>query len=573
MRTIIKNKWIKYLLVVCLGFAVCLLTACSTKQVNASSLKVPGDYLRAGEQDVQCWRDIKFGLFVHWGPVSLKGTEIGWSRGGERRGTGGTGTIPVEVYDNLYKQFNPVKFNADEWVQIAKDAGMKYLVFTTKHHDGFSMFDSKLTDYKITSSPFKRDVVKELADACHKAGLGLGFYYSQPDWHHPDYRTENHARYIKYLHSQLDELCSNYGKVDVIWFDGLGGKAKDWDAGNLFKLIRQLQPDVIINNRCGIPGDFGTPEQEIGSFKIDRPWETCMTICRQWAWKPNDNMKSLKQCVQTLVRVVGGDGNFLFNVGPMPTGAIEPRQIERLKEMGVWLSKYGQSIYATRGGPFKPGPWGASTHKDNRIYVHIFNWQGESIKLPAISKKIVADSVLTGGTAVVKQTKEGIEISVPKDRRRDIDTIVVLELDGPAGEIAPVGIPSSSLAYRKKAQASNVFRNMQGYGPDKAFDDDDTTRWATDGGTPHQAWLAVDLGKPTTFNRAVIHEGDWDRVRNFELQYKADGKWQSFYHGIKLGDTAILTFEPVTARYVRLNILQATESPTIWEFRLFAPEK
>jgi len=547
------------------------------KQVNASSLKVPGDYLRAGEQDVQCWRDIKFGLFIHWGPVSLMGAEISWSRGGERRGRGGTGSIPVEVYDNLYRSFYPAQFDAKEWVQVAKDAGMKYLVFTTKHHDGFSMFDSKLTDYKITNSPFKRDVVKELADACHDAGIRLGWYYSPRDWYHPDYLTENHRRYEDFYHGQMKELCSNYGRVDIIWFDGLGGKAEDWDPDshrNLFKLIRQLQPDVIINNRGGLPGDFDTPEQRVGGFRSDRPWETCMTICRQWAWKPNDNMKSLKQCVQTLVRVVGGDGNFLFNFGPMPTGAIEPRQIERLKEMGVWLSKYGQSIYATRGGPFKPGPWGASTHKDNRIYVHIFNWQGESIKLPAISKKIVAASVLTGGTAVVKQTKEGIEISVPKDRRRDIDTIVVLELDGPAGEIAPVGIPSSSLAYRKKAQASNVFRNMQGYGPDKAFDDDDTTRWATDGGT-HQAWLwlAVDLGKPTTFNRAVIHEGDWDRVRNFELQYKADGKWQSFYHGIKLGDTAILTFEPVTARYVRLNILQATEGPTIWEFRLFAPEK
>jgi len=151
------------------------------------------------------------------------------------------------IYDNLYKQFNPVKFNADEWVQIAKDAGMKYLVFTSKHHDGFSMFDSELTDYKITNSPFKRDVVKELADACHKAGLKLGYYYSPVDWYHPDYRTENHARYIKFLHGQLREICSNYGQIDIIWFDGLGGSAKDWDSENLFKMIRRLQPDVIID--------------------------------------------------------------------------------------------------------------------------------------------------------------------------------------------------------------------------------------------------------------------------------------------------------------------------------------
>jgi len=231
---------------------------------------------------------------------------------------------------------------------------MKYLVFTTKHHDGFCMFDTKLTDYKITNSPFGRDVVKELADACHEANFRLGFYYSPPDWHHPDYRTANHPRYIEYLHGQLRELCSNYGRLDILWFDGLGGKATDWDAERLFKMIRTLQPHIIINNRCGLPGDFDTPEQRIGRFQTNRPWESCITIGRQWAWKPNDRLKSLKQCIDILVRCVGGDGNLLLNVGPMPTGEIEPRQVARLKEIGAWLARYGESIYGTRGGPFPP---------------------------------------------------------------------------------------------------------------------------------------------------------------------------------------------------------------------------
>ena len=188
----------------------------------------------------QVAQSLKFGLFVHWGPVSLEGTEIGWSRGGARRGTGGTGEIPLDVYDNLYKKFNPVKFNADEWVRIAKAAGMRYLVFTSRHHDGFSKFDTKLTDYKITSpdSPYRKDIVKELADACHEGGPEVGLYYSQPDWHHPDYRTANHARYIEYMHGQVRELMTNYGRVDMLWFDGLGGTAKDWDAETLFKMIR-----------------------------------------------------------------------------------------------------------------------------------------------------------------------------------------------------------------------------------------------------------------------------------------------------------------------------------------------
>jgi len=564
----LRNNRISYSSAI-VGLVFCLLTITCTKSADTGT----SNFLQAGEQDIQAWRQMKFGLFIHWGPVSLKGTEIGWSRGGERRGRNdkSTGSVPVEVYDNLYKQFNPVKFDAGQWVQIAKDAGMKYLVFTSKHHDGFSMFDSKLTDYKISNSPFKRDVVAELADACHKGGLKLGYYYSPVDWYHPDYRTENHARYIEFMHGQLREICSNYGRIDIIWFDGLGGTAKDWDSENLLTMIRRLQPHVIINNRAGLPADHDTPEQRIGAFQTGRPWETCMTICQQWAWKPNDELKSLKQCIDTLVKVVGGDGNLLFNVGPMPTGEIEPRQVERLKEMGAWLKEYGQSIYATRGGPFMPGPWGASTHKDNNIYVHILSWPDEKLTLPPVPKKIIASSVLTGGTVIVKQTEEFIEISVPESYRQELDTIIKLDLDGPAGEIAPLSLPSASLVYRKKVRASNVYQNISQHGPDKAVDDDPATRWATDSGVK-QAWLEVDMGKPITFNRVKISE-EYERVREFELQYKDNGQWKTFTRGAKIGPDYVKDFEPVTAGQVRLNILDATDGPTIWEFQLLAPRK
>ncbi len=560
-----RNRWSFGIYV---GIVLCLLMACN---INGNNVKDTKDYLQAGEQDMQSWREMKFGLFIHWGPVSLKGTEIGWSRGGERRGQGGKGEIPVEEYDNLYKEFNPIKFNADEWIQVAKDAGMKYLVFTSKHHDGFSMFDSKHTDYKITNSPFKRDVVKELADACHKAGVKLGFYYSPVDWYHPDYRTENHSRYIEFMHGQIRELCTNYGRLDIMWFDGLGGSAKDWDSENMFKMIRELQPHIIINNRAGLPADHDTPEQRIGKFQHDRAWETCMTICRQWAWKPDDQMKSFKQCIQTLVSVVGGDGNLLFNVGPMPDGRIEPRQVDRLKEMGQWLKKYGESIYGTRGGPFKTGSWGASTHKGDTIYLHIFNCDNNTITLPPIPKKIIASSMLTDGNAKVKQSNEAIEVSVPKAHQQEIDTIIELQLDDPASEIAPVGMLSSSLAYGKKAKASNIFQNSSAYGPAKAVDDDPATRWATDAGTK-QAWLEVDLGKSMMFNRAMVSE-EFDRVQKFELQYKDGEQWRTFTKGMKIGKKLELEFSQVTARHVRLDILDATEGPTIWEFQLFAPKR
>ena len=568
MRT---TKQIQHTSIVALALALCSVAACSQNQAGAADPKDSKDYLNADARDVRNWQEMKFGLFIHWGPVSLKGTEIGWSRAGERRGTGGTGEIPVEEYDNLYKQFNPVKFNADEWVQIARDAGMKYLVFTSKHHDGFSMFDSKLTDYKITNSPFKRDVVKELADACHKAGLKLGYYYSPVDWHHPAYRTQNHSSYIEYLHGQLREICSNYGKIDIIWFDGLGGSAKDWDSENLFKIIRTLQPHVIINNRAGLPADHDTPEQEIGKFQNDRPWETCMTICNQWAWKPDDRMKSLKQCIDTLVRVVGGDGNLLFNVGPMPDGRIEPRQVERLKEMGDWLKKYGKTIYAARGGPFKSGPWGASTYKDNTIYVHVLTWPGDTLTLPAIPRKITSAVLLTRGALSLNQTDNAIEISVADAPPDEIDTIIELTLDGPASEITPRVLPSDSLTTGKKATASNIFQNSPSHGPDKAIDDDPATRWATDSGTK-QVWLEIDLGQHTTFDRIKISE-EFDRVQKFELQYKDGDKWRTFVQGDKIGPDYSKKCDPITARHVRLNILDAADGPTIWEFHLFAPKE
>jgi alpha-L-fucosidase len=389
---------------------------------------------------IKWWEEARFGLFIHWGPVSLKGQEIGWSR--EKGPNGARGTIPVEVYDNLYKEFNPRQFDAKEWVAVAKAAGMKYLVFTSKHHDGFCEFDSKLTDYRITSSnsPFRRDVVKELADACHQAGIRFGLYYSQPDCHHPDYRTAHHDRYVRYLHGQVRELLTNYGQLDVIWFDGLGGSAKDWDADQLFTMIHKLQPGIIINNRCGLPGDFDTPEQTIGAFRVDRPWESCITIGSQWAWRPNDQIKSLRECVQTLVNCAGGNGNLLLNAGPMPTGEIEPRQVARLKEIGEWLGKCGESIYGTRGGPYKPGNGIVSTCKGKTVYVHVLKWNGDTVTLPVLPRKIVSSSTLTGGTVQVTTGGQSLTLAVSEKDRQEIDTIIKLELDSPATDIAPLAV-------------------------------------------------------------------------------------------------------------------------------------
>jgi len=408
---------------------------------------------------MQWWREGRFGMFVHWGPVSLRGTEIGWSRGKQ---------VPREQYDQLYKQFNPTKFDAEEWIEVAKDAGMKYLVITSKHHDGFCLWPSEYTDYHIGNTPFKRDVLKELSEACKENGVQFCTYHSICDWHHPDYpldspggstekSTHNMPRYYQYLKHQSKEIIDNYGPLGIMWFDGEWEKPWTREYGNkLYDYLMKIQPTLIINNRVSKgrhgmagttkqshlnSGDYDTPEQRVGGFNRERPWETCMTICRQWAWKPDDQMKSARECIQTLLRTVGGDGNLLFNVGPMPDGQIEPRQVERLKEMGAWLEKYGDGVYATRGGPFKPGKWGASTCKDDKVYLYVMNWRSDGkLMLPAIAQKIISYRTLDSGQVSVKQGEGSIEIYLPSSDRDEIATVIELAVDGKAFDINPVEV-------------------------------------------------------------------------------------------------------------------------------------
>ncbi len=461
---------------------------------------------------------------------------------------------------------------------------MKYIVIVAKHHDGFCMFDSKLTDYKITNSPFQRDVCAELAAACHAAGISLGFYYSPPDWHNPDF-IKHEDQYIQYMQGQVRELLTNYGPVDILWFDHDGGRntAEMWGDDTLFPMIRQLQPQILVTKRCGGWGDFNTPEQKIGGFDDKNAWESCMTISSNnaWAWGGDkDGVKPLADIVKMLVTCAGGDGNMILNVGPQPDGEINTQQAGRLKEMGEWMDKYGESIYDTRGGPYKPAKWGVSTHKENNIYLHICTWSGDSLVLPPINKKILKSELLGGGTVNVRQDDSGITIAVPPSSRQDIDTVVKLELDGPAGDIPPLDLTSGSvangkdasgsIAHGKDATASNVFQNDSSYAAGKAFDNDPDTRWATDDGTT-QAWLEVDLGKPITISRAVINEAFPGRVQSFELQYKDGEQYQTFYTGTNLGSNFETSdFKPITAQHIRLNILKASNGPTISEFLLFS---
>lgn len=385
------------------------------------------EFRQGPERKLGWFRDAKFGLMIHWGPASLLGTEMSWSRS-DHRGEAGSGPVATSTYDRLYERFNPVEFNADEWARVAKSAGAKYLVFVTKHHDGFCMFDSRLTDYTVLHSPLHRDVTAEVADACRRAGLRLGFYYSQPDWHHPDYHAGRHARYIQYLDGQISELCTNYGRVDVLWFDGLYWRTWDWDSPGLFRLVHELQPGALINDRAGFDGDFATLEQGAWEYETRRAWESCITLGEQWSWKPGDKLKSSRECVEKLVRCVGGGGNLLLNIGPRPDGHIDPPQVECLEAIGAWLRSYGESIYGTRAGPLKPGPWGVSTHRGHTVYLHLLK-TGE-LTLPPLPSRVLSAKLLTPGEFTLDQAENATRISVKPTDPSEIDNILVLHMRG-----------------------------------------------------------------------------------------------------------------------------------------------
>jgi alpha-L-fucosidase len=409
---------------------------------------------------VQWWRDAKFGMFIHWGlyAIPARGEWVQWNE-----------QIPVDEYARLAGQFNPTNFTPDSWADLAKVAGAKYVVLTSRHHDGFALFDDGTNSFTSVNSAAHRDFVAEYVQAIRKAGLRVGLYYSPLDWRFPGYilpdlqRQSAEAMREQY-HRQVEALASRYGKIDVLWFDGgemdwlnFGGEWSgaqwrkrpagqhyrggfNWQHDQAHATLRRLQPDVVINGRADMPEDFRSREGwgALGNFDDQHPWELCVTIAGAWGYEPNKSPRPLKDYIQLLAKVAGRDGNLLLNVGPDANGRIDPPQAARLREIGAWLAKYGDSIYATRGGPFLPGDWGASTHRDKTIYVHILKWPGQKLVLPAIAAKMIRATALTGGEVSCNQNENGIEISLPDSARNDIDTIVTLELDSPANAIQPV---------------------------------------------------------------------------------------------------------------------------------------
>lgn len=349
-------------------------------------------------QRTEWFREARFGMFIHWGIYAIPARGE-WVRNREK--------LSVEDYQPYFDTFNPVDYNPREWAKAAKNAGMKYAVMTAKHHDGFCLFDSKFTEYKSTNTPAGRDLIREYAEAFRAEGLKVGFYYSLLDWHHPDYphygdgihpESENEAwkgkqhnfdNYIEYIHNQVRELVTNYGKIDIMWFDFSYGKmsGETWKATELVKMVRELQPGILIDNRLGgnmeaefpepYAGDFEGPEQVIpheGIFDEKGrpiPWEACVTLNNDWGYSTNDDYKSATDVVHALVDVVSKGGNLLLNVGPDARGNIPEKSLEILSEVGKWISLNVESIYGCGTAPFPKPEWGRFTIKNDVLYAHI----------------------------------------------------------------------------------------------------------------------------------------------------------------------------------------------------------
>ena len=404
------------------------------------------------------WFDsARFGMFIHWGAFSVPGSGE-WVMNDRN--------ITVPEYSRLQTVFNPVRFDASKWVSAAKRAGMQYITLITRHHDGFSDWDTKQSDWKITNTDWKQDAVKLIANECQRQGIKLFVYYSLLDWYRSDYQYEtgrtghgtgrtapsdwNH--YIAFMKAQLTELLTQYGPIAGVWFDGYwdqlaNDKDKinkpnvDWHLQEIYAMIHQLQPQCLIGNNhhlSPIPGeDFQMFEKDLPGANTagfnqtsisHLPLETCETINGAWGYNKSDkNFKSVNDLIHYLVRAAGSNANFLLNIGPMPTGQVQPEFIERLHAIGEWTAKNGDTIYGTRGGPIPPRSWGVSTQKDGKTYVHILDLKDEYLALPAVPGVKRAHLFHSTAPVEMKTLDGGLLLKLPENVRDPIDTIVVLE--------------------------------------------------------------------------------------------------------------------------------------------------
>ncbi|HNQ88188.1 MAG TPA: alpha-L-fucosidase [Verrucomicrobiota bacterium] len=518
------------------------------------------------------FREARFGLFIHWGLYAVPAGE--WK---DNRNYGEwfleETKMPVSQYAAFVPQFNPVRFDARQWARAAREAGMRYVVITSKHHDGFALWRSGLTDWGIKSTPFARDPMKELAEACRAEGLRFCFYHSIMDWHHPDWGTRrawndlatgtpDMDRYVTYMKGQLRELITGYGPLGILWFDGEWESPWTHERGvDLYNFVRSLQPSIIINNRVGKGragmggmdqgkgvGDYGTPEQEIPptGFGPGVDWESCMTMNNHWGYNRHDqNWKSTSTLVRNLIDCASKGGNYLLNVGPTAEGTFPEASVQRLAEIGAWMKVNGESIYGTTASPFPKSPWGRATQKAGRLYLHVYQWPADGrLSLPlrnaATAARLLAQPEVRIG---IKRQPESLELTLPASSPDPIAAVIALDVVGAPDVVAvlPAQAADGSLALKAEEAAlaghgariehKNGIANL-GYWVDPR----ETAAWT------------VRVDRPGTFvvsaEYALAPGSDGSRVRiecganRLESQLKSTGGWDQF-QTVALGELRV----------------------------------
>jgi alpha-L-fucosidase len=571
----------------------------------------------------------RYGAFIHWGPATVLGREISWTRQVK---------TPYREYDALYKRFNPTEFDAEAWVRALLDGGFHYLTFVTKHHEGFAMWDTKTTDHNIMRSPFGRDVVKEISEACRKLKLPLSFYYSIADFYNPDcvgatnvgeysanfYKPDptkpidtsaenlgppgyslpagqkpDFNRYVSYMKAQLKELTENYGPVLSWWFDG--GWQKEWtyDRGvDLLKYLRSLQPDTLTDQRIGTAfngnvymptwfptdkkhvGDYAVLEVDMPRFNREIPWEyTTPANDRSYAWTPGPYGDPTKW-IENLVKSACGDGNYILGVSAPPTGRFEPELIDKLKQADAWLRRYGESVYETRGGVYKRTNTYGSTCKGNKIFLHVFDTTATKLVLPPLPKKIRRSIMLNGGEVKVGQTDQAVTVEIGPYDFQTPTTIVMLELESSAEEITPIGETPLNRDVAVRSSNEDPLTDRL------ASDGDMSTFWKADGNTV-QPWLEYDLGSEKSISRAILFEGEYEgecsNIHKLQLEAQLQGQWKPITDLLTtwgngeppFDDWPIsilhpeIRFPPVKVQHVRLKMLRVSGRPIIHEFALY----
>lgn len=528
------------------------------------------------------WRSMRMGLFIHWGPSSGKALHPSHSHA-RKSPFNPHGSVPAQVYDTFYKTFNPVKYDPDQWLKLAYNAGMRYTVFVAKHHDGFCMFKTDATDYNIMATPYGKDVAGLFAAACKRNGLALGWQISPKDWKHPDFSV-NQDKYNEYYLHLIDTLTRSYGPVSVLWFDGIEPvPLAKWGkvAQTVPALAYARNPTTMLGVHGAVKEDFLSFEYMVGPFDRDKPWETCEAI-NPSGWVYNKPMPAypFRNLLRNLVYTVARDGNYLLDVGPMETGELFPADAERLQQFADWMKVNAAAIHGTRGGPYRDGEWGGATCKGNFVYLFVADKVSNKLTLPLLNAGVVEAGRLDGGRLkwVVKNDSLVLHFPDRGKKGNPIFTVIRLTLDQPAFSL-PLKDVQLNMAAKSKIRVSSIRNNDEAqYGPALLFDNKGETAWQ-DNRDDTLSTVHFTLESPAVISGLALSERgqteEWGH--SFSLRLKVRNSEQEpwkmvLQHEGMLGAPPVLSFAKTTARFVQLEIhKEAGLQLQISELRLFAP--